>query len=227
MVAEPRASEEVRTIEKIHSFSASRKFPRLYDNCGFTLLELAISVAILSIIMIGLHQAMGTAISAHSHAQAEQELVARARYALERMVMFVQETDQVEIPSSDRLVVSERLLDTYDNVTNVYAPEGDGYLDADNDYDNLVNEGGVEDPPDSITFDLDKTDANNWKLQEQMPRYETPTLGDFVASKVLSEHVTGFQCSLLGPNLVEIQLTVNDGKNEVNLKTRVKAMYVD
>ncbi len=225
MVGEPRASEEVRTIEKLHNFSVSQKFPRVYDNSGFTLLELAISVAILSIIMIGLHQAMGIAISAHSDAQAEQELVARARYAMERVVMFVQETDQVEIPSSDRLVVSERLLDTYDNVTNVYAPEGDGYLDADNDHDGLVNEGGVEDPPDSITFDLDKTDANNWKLQEQMPRYETPTLGDFVASKVLCEHVTGFQSSLLGPNLVEIQLTLNDGKNEVNLKTRVKAMY--
>ena len=226
MVGEPRASEKVRTIEKLHIFTTPHKFSRIYDKSGFTLLELVISVAILSIIMMGLHQVMETALSAHSSVQEEQELAARARYAMERMVMFVQETDQVQIPSSDRLIVSERLLDTFDNVTNLYAPEGDGYLDADNDYDGLVNEGGVEDPPDSITFDLDKTDANNWKLQEQMPRYETPALGDFVASKVLCEHVTGFQCSLLGPDLVEIQLTLNDGNNEVNLKTRVKAMYV-
>ena len=227
MVGEPRASEKVRTIEKLHSFTTPDKFTRLDDKTGFTLLELVISIAILSIIMIGLHQAMETALSANSSVQEQQELAARARYAMERMVMFVQETDQVEISSSDRLVVSERLLDTYDNVTNLYAPEGDGYLDADNDHDGLVNEGGVEDPPDSITFDLDKTDANNWKLQEQMPRYETSTLGDFLANKVFCEHVTGFQCSLLGPNLVEIQLTLNDGTNEVNLKTRVKAMYLE
>ena len=215
----------MRTIEKLHIFTTSQKFPHIYDKSGFTLLELVISVAIMSIIMIGLHQAMGTVLSAHSSAQEEQELVTRARYAMERMVMFVQETDQVEITSSDRLVVSERVLDTYDNTTNGYAPEGDGRLDADNDYDDLVNEGGAEDPPDSIIFDLDKTDANNWKLQEQLPRYETPSLGDFMPGRVLCENVTDFQCSLLGPSLVEIQLTLNDGKNEVTLKTRVKAMY--
>jgi hypothetical protein len=44
---------------------------------------------------------------------------------------------------------------------------------------------------------------------------------------VLCEHVTTFSCTLLAPNLVEIQLTVNDGKNEVSLKTRVKAIFVD
>ena len=217
----------MRTIRRIHIFTTPDKFSRFDDKSGFTLLELVISVAILSIIMIGLHQAMETALSAHSSAQEEQELAVRARYAMERMVMFLQETDQVQIPSSDRLIVSERLLDTYDNLNNLYAPEGDGYLDADNDHDYVVNEGGIEDPHDLITFDLDKTDSNNWKLQEQMPRYETSTLGDFVANKVLCEHVTAFQCSLLAPNLVEIQLTLNDGTNEVNLKTRVSPFYVE
>jgi prepilin-type N-terminal cleavage/methylation domain-containing protein len=215
----------VRTIEKLHIFTTSHKIPRLYDKSGFTLLELVISVAIMSIIVIGLHQAMGTALSAHSSAQEEQELVARARYAMERMVMFVQETDQVEITASDRLVVSERVLDTYDNSNYVYAPEGDGLLDADNDADGLVNEGGVDDPPDPIIFDLDKSDANNWKLREQMPKYDAP--GSFMPGRVFCENVTNFQCSLLGSSLVEIQLTLNDGNNEVTFKTRVKAMYLD
>lgn len=201
---------------------------RMHDNSGFTLLELLISIAILSVIMIGLHQAMGTALSAHRQTTDRQELLARARYAMERMVMFVQETDQIEIPSADNLVLNERVLDTYDNVTHGYIAEGDKYLDADNDHDGLVNEGGLnDDPADLINFSLDKSDPNNWKLQEQMPNYSTSTLDDFLATKVLCEHVTTFACTLLTPNLVEIQLTVNDGENEVNLKTRVRPMYME
>ncbi len=206
----------------------SEKMLRIYDNSGFTLIELLISIAILSVIMIGLHQAMGTALSAHRQTTDRQELLARARYAMERMVMFVQETDQIEIPSVDNLVLNERVLDTYDNDTHGYTAEGDGYLDADNDHDGLVNEGGVnDDPADLISFSLDKSDPNNWKLQEQMPDYSTSTLDDFLAAKVLCEHVTTFASTLLNSNLVEIQLTVNDGKNEVSLKTRVRAMYAE
>ena len=199
----------------------------MHDNSGFTLLELLISMAILSIIMIGLHQAMNTALSAHRQTTDRQELLARARYAMERMVMFVQETDQLEIPAADNLVLNERVLDTYDNDTHGYRAEGDGYLDADNDHDGVVNEGGVnEDPVDQISFSLEKSEPNNWKLQEQMPDYGSSTLDDFLATKVLCEQVTTFSCTLLTPDLVEIQLTVNDGENEIHLKTRVKAIYV-
>lgn len=201
---------------------------RIDDNSGLTTLELLISLAILSIIMIGLYQAMATAVGSHNQTTSKQELLARARYAMERMVRFVQETDEISIPAIDRLQVSERVLDTYNNLSQSYEPGGDGYLDGDNDRDHLVNEGGPDDPPDPITFDLDKTDGNNWKLQEQMPNYSTsPPLDDFMAKKVLVEHVTGFQCKLLATNLVEIQLTLEDGTSEVSLKTRVKAMYVD
>jgi prepilin-type N-terminal cleavage/methylation domain-containing protein len=206
----------------------SEKMLRIHDNSGFTLLELLISIAILSIIMIGLHQAMGTALSAHRQTTDRQELLARARYAMERMVLFIQETDQIQIVSVDNLVLNERVLDTYDNDTHGYIAEGDGYLDADNDHDGVVNEGGVnDDPADPIGFSLDKSDPNNWKLQEQMPDYGSPTLDDFLATKVLCAHVTTFSCTLLTPDLVEIQLTVNDGENEIHLKTRVKAIYVD
>jgi prepilin-type N-terminal cleavage/methylation domain-containing protein len=200
----------------------------MHDNSGFTLLELLISIVILSIIMIGLHQAMNTALSAHRQTTDRQELLAQARYAMERMVMFVQETDQLEIPATDNLVVNERVLDTYDNDTHGYKFEGDGFLDADNDHDGMVNEGGVnDDPVDPISFSLDKTDPNNWKLQEQMPDYSTSTLDDSLAPRVLCEHVTTFSCTLLAPNLVEIQLTVNDGDNEIHLKTRVNAIHME
>jgi prepilin-type N-terminal cleavage/methylation domain-containing protein len=200
----------------------------MLDNSGFTLLELLISMVILSIIMIGLHQAMDTALSAHRQTTDRQELLAQARYAMERMVMFVQETDQIEIPAADTLVLNERVLDTYDNDTHIYRAEGDGYLDADNDHDGVVNEGGVnDDPVDPISYSLDKTDPNNWKLQEQMPDYSTSTLDDSLATKVLCEHVTTFACGLLAPNLVEIQLTVNNGEHEIHLKTRVNAIYME
>jgi len=206
----------------------SEKMLRIHDNSGFTLLELLISIAILSIIMIGLHQAMGTALSAHRQTTDRQELLARARYAMERMVMFVQETDQIQIVSVENLVLNERVLDTYDNDTHGYIAEGDGYLDADNDHDGVVNEGGVnDDPADPIGFSLDKTEPNNWKLQEQMPDYGSSTLDDSLATKVLCEQVTTFLCTLLTPDLVEIQLTVNDGENEIHLKTRVKTIFVE
>lgn len=198
------------------------------ENSGFTLLELLISIVILSIIMIGLHQAMATALSAHQQTTDRQELLARARYAMERMVMFAQETDQIEIPAADNLVLSERVLDTYENDTQGYRAEGDGFLDADNDRDGLVNEGGInDDPVDQISFSLDKSEPNNWKLQEQMPDYSTSTLDDFLATKVLCEQVTAFSCSLLAPNLVEIQLSLSDGGSEIHLKTRVEAIHME
>jgi hypothetical protein len=177
--------------------------------------------------MIGLHQVMGTALSAHRQTTEKTELLAQARYAMERMVMFVQETDQIDVPSVDRLVVNERMIDTYSNDLHTYLFEGDGYLDADNDGNGLVNEGTLEDPPDPITFDLDKIDGNNWKLMEEMPDYGTSDLYDSKEKKVLCEHVTTFQCTLLAPNLVEILLNLNDGQHEVSLKTRVRGFYVN
>ena len=194
---------------------------------GFTLLELLISIAILSIIMIGLHQVMGNALSAQRQTTEKTELLAQARFAMERMVLFVEETDQIDVPSVDKLVVNERLLDTYDNNLHTYLFEGDGYLDADNNRNGLVNEATLEDPPDPITFDLDKTDGNNWKLMEEMANYGTPDLYDRAEKKVLCEHVTAFQCTLLAPNLVEILLTLHDAQNEVSLKTRVRGFYVN
>ena len=211
------------TLARLHSLCKSF----IIDGAsGFTLLELLISIAILSIIMLGLQQVMGTAVSAHRQTTEKIELLAQARYAMERMVMFVQETDQIDIPFPDKLVVSERLLDTYRNDSQFYLAEGDGYLDADNDRDGLVNE-GVGDPPDPITFDLDKTDGNNWKLMEEMPDYSTSDLYDAEEKKVLCEHVTAFQCTLLAPNLVEILLTLDDGEHEVSLRTRARGYYAN
>jgi prepilin-type N-terminal cleavage/methylation domain-containing protein len=196
------------------------------DNSGFTLLELLISITILSIIMVGLHQVMSTAISAYDITKDKQELLAQARFAMERMAMFAQEADDIDIPSGEQLKVTERLLDTYNNSDQTYMPGGDGYLDADNDSDGIVNE-GAGDSSEYIDFRLNKDDPSNWKLVEEMPDYGTASPGDTMAEQVLCEHVTDFTLTLLAANLAEIQLTLNDGESGVSLMTRVKAMNVD
>lgn len=201
-----------------------------HDENGVTLLELLISLAILGMIVVALHQVMSTATSTYDDTRDKQELLAEARYAMGRMVMFAQETDAIQEPEDvsdgEVLIVSDRVLDNYDNATRAYDGDGDGLMDADTDGDGLVNEDGG-DPPDWITFDLDKSIASNWRLQEEMPDYSTVALADATAKKVLCEHVTAFHCNRLAKNLVEITLTLGHGKSEVSLTSRVKARLID
>lgn len=205
-----------------------KKHIRLLDNVsGLALIELIIAVAILGIIMVGLSQVMGTALSVYESTSEKQDIIAQARFAMDRIVMFTQETDDIQIPTSEKLIISERLMDTYDEFY-VYVPGGggDGYLDADNDRDGAVNEGGG-DPLDPITFEIDKTNGNNWKLREQMPDYSTSGVSDFVNWTVLCEHLSGVTFTTLGTNLLQIELAVEDGKSSISLMTRVMAMYED
>ena len=141
--------------------------------------------------------------------------------------MFVQESQAVTNPGTgsteEILKVSERQLDTYDNVTHTYDIEGDGFKDADNDADGLINEGPAnEDPVEDITFYLDKADTNNWKLMEVVPDYSTGPLDDYMPGRLLCEYVTLFECKR-EDNRVEISLTLNDNANSVSLKTTVRA----
>ena len=199
---------------------------------GFTLLEILISIAIMGIIMVGLEQTLRTAISAYDENTAKQELLSRGRYAMERMAMFIRESDDAPEPSaqSDQEIIkaSERVLDTYTNSDNTYAVAGDGKPDADNDGDGILNEdAATPDPPEYVTFDLDKTDSSNWKLQEVLPDYSTgATLDDYVSARVICENVTAFKCNRLDTDLIEIELTLNDGNTEVSLKTRVRSKFI-
>ena len=200
------------------------------NRSGFTLIELLISVAILSIIMIGLSQVLGTALSSYENTKGKQDLIREARYTMERMVMFVQESDEVTMPNSmtahEVLEVSERVLDAYDNATNTFLIGGDGILDSDNDANGIVNEGSP-DGAEYITFQLDKTEAGNWKLTEERPRYNTPGISDKENPEVICEGIKVFNTSLVADNLIEIELTLSDGRNEVTLKTRARARLLN
>ena len=205
---------------------------------GFTLIELLIAIALMALIVGALDQVAARILSTYSAVQENQDLVPQARYALERMVTFVQESDQIQTPPTtdptEVLAVSEHLSDHYTNASRIYTAGGDGLLDADTDADGLVNEAGG-DPAEFITFDLDKTDAANWKLMEQMPNYGTSLTSDFKAKVVICEHITsdplnnplGFSCRRLSPGIVEITLTLQKGSKTVTLRTTAKARWVN
>ncbi|MDP2647536.1 MAG: type II secretion system protein [Desulfobacterales bacterium] len=206
----------------------------LKNNSGFTLLELLVSIALMGVIVVGLDQVLHTAISAYDNTKEKQELLIQARFALDRISLFIQESDSIVSPSDtgqEVIKVSERLLDTYNNTTRAYVSAGDGLLDADNNFNGRVNDDITTDPADYIIFDLDKTDASNWKLQEKTPDYSTCCtallLADFAAPIVLCENVTAFSSSRLAANLVEIALTLTRGKSQVALKTRVRARLIE
>lgn len=197
---------------------------------GFTLIELLIAIALMAIIVGTLDQVAARVLSTYSAVQASQNLVPQGRYALERMVSFIQESDQIQTPPTtaptEILAVSERLGDQYTNASRIYAAGGDGLPDADTNANGLVNEESG-DPPEFIIFDLDKTDAANWKLMEQMPDYGTVSTSDFKAKTILCEYVTAFACTRLSAGIVAITLTFQQGTKAVTLRTTAKARWVD
>jgi prepilin-type N-terminal cleavage/methylation domain-containing protein len=192
---------------------------KIHDTSGLTLVELLVTTAILGIVVVSLHQVMSTSLSAYLDTTSKQDLLAEARYAMERMVLFVQEADEIKVPAAEKLEVPERVLDTYDNTTQTYVLAGDGFLDADFDADGLVDEGGG-DTQELVKFHLNKTAE---QLIEKMPDRRSGEEGSYLADKVLCEHVTLFKCKKLTSKLVEIELGLRDGRSEVSLRTRVKA----
>ncbi|MBW2622257.1 MAG: prepilin-type N-terminal cleavage/methylation domain-containing protein [Deltaproteobacteria bacterium] len=200
------------------------------NRSGFTLIELLISVAILGIIMVGLSQVLGTALSSYENTKGKQDLIREARYAMERMVMFIQETDGLVLPDTtafqENLKVNERLLNMYDNQSGGFLVDGDSWLDADNNFNQIVNE-GEPDRIEYITFSLDKSDSANWKLTETRPDYSTSNMDDYLSPEVICEWVKVFQCRLFAQNVIEIELILSDGRGEVSLRTRAKARLLD
>jgi len=196
------------------------------NRSGLSLVELLISTAILGIIMVGLHQVLSTSLTTYDQTRERQDLMMEARQVMERMGLFIRECDLIVLPDTaalqETLKVSERVSDAYNNSTYAYLIDGDGFLDADNDKDGLVNEGGA-DPAEYITFSLDKTDPNNWKLVEEAPDYSTANVNDYLTAQILCENVTFFGCGLIAAGLVEIQLTLTRGQNQVSLTTRSRA----
>jgi prepilin-type N-terminal cleavage/methylation domain-containing protein len=191
---------------------------------GFTLLEVLISVLILGLIAFSLERVLATALSSSSATTGKQDVLLQARFAMERMAMFIQETDEIKTPIQSTpekpcvLQVRERILDTYNNETLVYQPAGDGFIDADKNRDKVI---GSADTPKYISYYLE-----NEQLREKMPKYGAPTPDD-VPETVICEHVKDFRCSLFSPGLVNIGLTLRKDRTEVTLQTRARARLIE
>ena len=191
---------------------------------GFSTLELLVAMAVLSLICMGLNQVLGILFKAEATSGARQELLLEARQTMEHLAGFVRVCDVVtkpDGPDQEILRISERLLDCHDNTTHLYKGEGDGFLDADNDGDGVVNEGGG-DPWEFVTINLDKGDPANWHLKEIRPDYTTAAPDDYLPEFTLCQGVTRFRCTLVAPNLIEIHLALGNGENEISLTTRIK-----
>ena len=151
-----------------------------------------------------------------------------ARRAMERMTIFVQESDQIVNPATateGMLKVTERVIDTRNNTTHAYVAAGDGLPDADRNSDGMINQndGSVRD---YITYFLDQSNSTDWKLVEQAPDYGSGA-GATLPNNTICEHVTQFQCTRLSSNLVTILLTVSTGKTTVTLQTRARARLIE
>lgn len=98
-------------------------------------------------------------------------------------------------------------------------------MDADNDADGLVDE-GQEDMAEYVSFSLDKSIADNWKLIEKRPDYSTADPTDQTPGSVICEHVIEFTCRRFSAGLVEINLALKNDNAQVKLKTRAKARNI-
>ncbi len=194
---------------------------------GFTLFELIVALAVLGLIMVSFQQVLGQALTTHKDTRERLEKVSHARFAMDRMVFLIKETGFVENPvqggSAEALVIEERSMDAYNNLTQAFAP--DGIPDADKDSNTLINDDAIDDPVDRIFISLDKTDPGNWKLVEVMPDYGTATASDYMSQRILCENITRFEVSRGSADekqhhLVKIELEIGSAANRVSFTTR-------
>ena len=203
----------------------------LKNKTGFTLFEVIVAVTILGIIMISFQQVLGQSLSTHKDTLEKLEQISHARFAMERIAFLIRQTGFIESPVQgegpiETLVIEERSMDAYNNVTQAFVP--DGVIDADKDSNKLVNDDTTNDPVDKVTISLDKTDPDNWKLVEVMPDYSTAGPSDFMSQRILCENVEVFQVTrgsdaAKQQNLVKIKLELGDNTNQVSLTTRAIA----
>ena len=207
------------------------------SQAGLTLFEVLIAVALLSTILLGLQRVLSTSLDAYATGQDRQDLLDQASFALERLARFVRETDTIVKPGpgnqTSELKISERMLDTFDNENHAFAPEGDGYLDADNDHDGQVNEDDTDDPDADDPYEYVVFSLSGDQLREEIPDYSTADQDDTTGPRTICDHVTGFQVfasnatNSTSATLVEIRLDLETGGHDLTLKTRVRPGFVE
>jgi prepilin-type N-terminal cleavage/methylation domain-containing protein len=197
-----------------------------HDRSGVTLVELLLAIAVFSLLVVGLGHALNSVLSSSEELKRRDELVARVRYAMERMVMFAVETDKIAEARDKKLKITERVLDTYvydpNAATYTYTAAGDGLLDADNNGDGLANQ-GTGDADEFVTFEYNDVTR---LLTETLPNYQTKKNDDYLPPAVICENVTLFKCAKPQNDIIEIELAADDGRDSISLKTRVRTRRI-
>jgi hypothetical protein len=177
-------------------------------------------VAILGIVVAGLGRAISATLAAYSAASSRQALLTQGRYATERMMMFIRESDELKVPAGHKLEVSERVLDMHHNATRLRIPTGDGIPDADDDRNGVVNDSD-SDKKSFVLFE-----EKDGQILEYLPNYETPEFNDRRPGVAICRNVTEFKCKKLADDLVEFRLDLSDGEHTVTWTTRGKARMI-
>jgi len=119
---------------------------------GFTLVELLFTLAIAVVVLAALSNVTNNAMSLWKSNRARTELLYQANLAMDRMVAAVSHANRLLVPRADNPATphdeaQRRILAV--TIDPLQDSDGDGFADADNDHDGLVD----EDIPADNTFD--------------------------------------------------------------------------
>ena len=119
---------------------------------GLTLIEVLITVGIASLIIVGLNGLIGGVYDHWQHSNSRQNMLSQGNFAMSRIVQSVHATRRVLIPLGENPGTAH--LESERNVLAITLDPGldrdvDGFFDADNDKDGLID----EDIPADNTFD--------------------------------------------------------------------------
>jgi len=110
---------------------------------GFTIIELLVSLAIVGVLLAALNGVAQKAYDQWNYSRARNELLYQGNFAMDMMVTALAETNRLLIPMRDNPATAhdESLRDILAITTNpLLDSDGDGFFDADNDHDGLVDE---------------------------------------------------------------------------------------
>ncbi len=167
----------------------------LQERTGFTLLELLAVLAGGALLLVGLSGVVGRALQAWDVTREQTELTRRGRFALDRMISATNGTTRLFIPAPDNTATAydESMRDVLAVLLDPTLDRNrDGFADADNDKDGLVDEDlgvdstndgapgivGVDDDNDSLVDEASVSDDDEDGLSDEDPANGADDDGD-------------------------------------------------
>lgn len=139
---------------------------RKKSQCGVTLLEILISLAIAGLLIAAISGVIGTALNAEQSTRMQNDTLQQARFAMQRMTNAVSKTQRLLLPLGENSATAQS-----ESVRNVLAVtldstldrDKDGWADANNDKDFLdVNNNGARNAGEPERVDEDTNSDNDY-----------------------------------------------------------------